>query len=218
MIWASPSDGYLCVIGLDESPCQPRLHDAAVRIGEDCVAPWDQVRPVVVPPVCPASCGLQRCAAVVFRPRMRRSSSAASLASASSAAIACWIFASRFSLSLWLFVIARNSSFTYKGKAVDIKQVGQELGVRYVLEGSVRKAGARLRISGQLIDAMTDAHLWADRFDGSMEDVFELQDKVALSVAGVIEPALQEAEIRRSTARPTSDLAAYDLYLSRVAA
>jgi adenylate cyclase len=113
----------------------------------------------------------------------------------------------------WLFVIARNSSFTYKGKVVDPKQVGRELGVRYVLEGSVRKAGARLRITGQLIDALTGAHLWADRFDGSTEDVFELQDKVALSVAGVIEPALQEAEIRRSTARPTSDLTAYDLYL-----
>jgi TolB-like protein len=113
----------------------------------------------------------------------------------------------------WLFVIARNSSFTYKGKVVDTKQVGRELGVRYVLEGSVRKAGVRLRITGQLIDAMTGAHLWADRFDGSMEDVFELQDKVALSVAGVVEPALLEAEIRRSTARPTSDLTAYDLYL-----
>jgi len=113
----------------------------------------------------------------------------------------------------WLFVIARNSSFTYKGKAVDIKQVGRELGVRYVIEGSVRKAGTRLRIAGQLIDALTGAHLWADRFDGSMEDVFELQDKVALSVAGVIEPALQEAEIRRSAAHPTSDLTAYDLYL-----
>jgi adenylate cyclase len=113
----------------------------------------------------------------------------------------------------WLFVIARNSSFTYKGRAVDAKQVGRELGVRYVLEGSVRKAGARLRITGQLIDALTGTHLWADRFDGSLEDVFELQDKVALSVAGVIEPALQEAEIRRATARPTSDLTAYDLYL-----
>jgi adenylate cyclase len=114
----------------------------------------------------------------------------------------------------WLFVVARNSSFTYKGKAVDIKQVGRELGVRYVLEGSVRKAAARLRITCQLIDALTGAHLWADRFDGSTEDVFELQDKVALGVAGVIEPALQEAEIRRSIARPTSsDLTAYDLYL-----
>jgi TolB-like protein len=113
----------------------------------------------------------------------------------------------------WLFVIARNSSFTYKGKAVDIKQVGRELGVRYVLEGSVRKAGARLRIAAQLIDALTGGHLWADRFDGSMEDVFELQDKVALSVAGVIEPTLLGAEIRHSIARPTSDLTAYDLYL-----
>ena len=113
----------------------------------------------------------------------------------------------------WLFVIARNSSFTYKGKAVDIKQVGRELGVRYVLEGSVRKASGRVRITAQLIDTETDAHLWADRFDGSLEDVFELQDKVALSVAGVIEPALQAAEIRRSADRPTDDLTAYDFYL-----
>jgi len=102
----------------------------------------------------------------------------------------------------WLFVIARNSSFTYKGRSVDVKQVGRELGVRYVLEGSVRRAGQRVRITGQLIDAVTGAHLWADRFDGSLEDVFELQDKVAWSVAGVIEPALQAAEIRRSAARP----------------
>jgi len=112
----------------------------------------------------------------------------------------------------WLFVIARNSSFTYKGQAVDVKQVGCELGVRYVLEGSVRKAGQRVRIAAQLIDAATGAHLWADRFDGSLEDVFDLQDKVASSVAGVIEPTLQEAEIRRSSERP-SDLTAYDLYL-----
>jgi adenylate cyclase len=113
----------------------------------------------------------------------------------------------------WLFVIARNSSFTYKGQAVDLKQVGRELGVRYVLEGSVRKAGGRVRITGQLIDAATGAHLWADRFDGSLEDVFELQDKVASSVAGVIEPALQAAETARSANRPTTDLTAYDLYL-----
>jgi len=113
----------------------------------------------------------------------------------------------------WLFVIARNSSFTYKGQAVDVKQVGRELGVRYVLEGSVRKAGNRVRITGQLIDAQTGTHLWADRFDGSLEDVFELQDQVAASVAGVIEPTLQAAEIRRSSERPTSDLTAYDLYL-----
>src|SRR5262249_58876615 len=113
----------------------------------------------------------------------------------------------------WLFVIARNSSFTYKGHAVDVKQVGRELGVRYVLEGSVRKGGNRVRITAQLIDAVTGAHLWADRFDGLIEDVFELQDKVASSVAGVIEPALQAAEMRRSAARPTTDLTAYDLYL-----
>ena len=113
----------------------------------------------------------------------------------------------------WLFVIARNSTFTYKGHAVDVKQVGRELGVRYVLEGSVRKAGGRVRITAQLIDALTGTHLWADHFDGSLEDVFELQDKVAVSVAGVIEPALQAAEMRRSAARPTIDLTAYDLYL-----
>jgi len=113
----------------------------------------------------------------------------------------------------WLFVIARNSTFTYKGQAVDTKQVGRELGVRYVLEGSVRKGGNRVRITGQLIDAVTGTHLWADRFDGSLEDVFDLQDKVASSVAGVIEPTLQAAEIRLSSARPTSDLTAYDFYL-----
>ena len=113
----------------------------------------------------------------------------------------------------WLFVIARNSSFTYKGQALNVKQVGRELGVRYVLEGSVRKAGGRVRITGQLIDAVTGAHLWADQFDGSLEDVFELQDKVASSVAGVIEPALQAAEAARSGGRPTDDLTAYDLYL-----
>jgi adenylate cyclase len=118
----------------------------------------------------------------------------------------------------WLFVIARNSSFTYKGKAVDVKQVGSELGVRYVLEGSVRKAGQRVRITGQLIDALTGTHLWADRFDGSLEDIFDLQDKVAVSVAGVIEPALQSAEMRRSATRPTTDLSAYDLYLRALAA
>jgi adenylate cyclase len=113
----------------------------------------------------------------------------------------------------WLFVIARNSSFSYKGQSPDVRQVGRELGVRYVLEGSVRKAGGRVRITGQLIHAATGAHLWADRFDGSLEDVFELQDKVASSVAGVIEPALQAAETARSASRPTADLTAYDLYL-----
>jgi adenylate cyclase len=113
----------------------------------------------------------------------------------------------------WLFVIARNSSFTYKGQAVDVKQVRRELGVRYVLEGSVRKAGGRVRITAQLIDATNGAHLSADRFDGSLEDIFELQDKVASSVAGVIEPTLQAAETAHSSNRPTTDLTAYDLYL-----
>lgn len=117
----------------------------------------------------------------------------------------------------WLFVIARNSSFVYKGQAIDVRRVGRELGVRYVLEGSVRKGGDRLRITTQLIDAETDAHLWADRFDGSMEDVFDLQDRVAISVAGVIEPALQAAEGRRKAHRPTHDLTAYDLYLRALA-
>jgi adenylate cyclase len=117
----------------------------------------------------------------------------------------------------WLFVIARNSTFTYKGRPVDVKEVGRELGVRYVLEGSVRKAGQRVRITGQLIDALSGTHLWADRFDGSLEDVFELQDRVAVSVAGVIEPALQAAEMRRSAARPTTDLSTYDLYLRALA-
>jgi adenylate cyclase len=116
----------------------------------------------------------------------------------------------------WLFVIARNSSFTYKGQAVDVKQVGRELGVRYVLEGSVRKAGGRVRITAQLIDALSGMHLWADRFDGLLEDVFDLQDRVAISVAGVIEPTLQAAEIRRAADRPTSDPTAYDLYLRAV--
>src|SRR6516162_3371654 len=113
----------------------------------------------------------------------------------------------------WLFVIARNSSFTYKGQAIDVKQVGRELGVRYVLEGSVRKAGGRVRITPQLIDAISGTHIWADRFDGSLENVFELQDKVAASVAGAIEPALQALETARSASRPTNDLTAYDLYL-----
>jgi adenylate cyclase len=98
-----------------------------------------------------------------------------------------------------------------------VKQVGRELGVRYVLEGSVRKAGGHVRITAQLIDATTGAHLWADRFDGSLENVFDLQDKIALSVAGVIEPTLQAAEMRRSAERPTQDLTAYDLYLRGVA-
>ena len=100
----------------------------------------------------------------------------------------------------WLFVIARNSTFTYKGRAVDIKQVGRELGVRYVLEGSVRRSADVVRITAQLIDAQTGAHLWADRFDGPLQDVFELQDRIALAVAGVIEPTLQAAEAKRTVA------------------
>jgi adenylate cyclase len=113
----------------------------------------------------------------------------------------------------WLFVIARNSTFTYKGQAIDVKQVGRELGVRYLLEGSVRKAGDRVRITAQLVHATNGAHLWADRFDGSLDDIFELQDRVASGVAGIIEPTLQAAEIRQSGERPTSELTAYDLYL-----
>jgi TolB-like protein len=113
----------------------------------------------------------------------------------------------------WLFVIARNSSFTYKGQAVDVKRVGRELGVRYVLEGSVRKGGNRVRIAAQLIEAESGAHLWADHFDGSLEDVLDLQDQVAISVAGVIEPALRAAEIRQAVDRPRHDPTAYDLYL-----
>jgi adenylate cyclase len=113
----------------------------------------------------------------------------------------------------WLFVIARNSSFAYKGQGVEMKRVGRELGVRYVLEGSVRRAGGRVRITAQLIEAETGTHLWADRFDGSLEDVFDLQEQVASSVAGVIEPTVQAAEIRRSAARPAGDLTAYELYL-----
>jgi len=117
----------------------------------------------------------------------------------------------------WLFVIAASSSFAYKGQAVDVRRIGRELGVRYLLEGSVRTAGGQVRITAQLIEAATGAHLWADRFDGSLEDVFELQDQVAISVAGVIEPALEAAEIRRSAERPTNDVTAYDLYLRALA-
>jgi len=113
----------------------------------------------------------------------------------------------------WLFVIARNSTFTYKGQAIDVKRVGRELGVRYVLEGSVRKAVGRVRITAQLIDALTGAHLWADRFDGSVEDIFDLQDKVAVSVAGVIEPTLRQAEVERARRKRPDNLGAYDLVL-----
>ena len=111
------------------------------------------------------------------------------------------------------FVIARNSSFVYKGKAVDIKQVGRELGVRYVLEGSIRKAGNRIRITGQLIEADNGRHVWADRFDGTLEDVFELQDRITESIVWAIEPNIRRAELERSRVKPASNLQAYDLLL-----
>jgi len=117
----------------------------------------------------------------------------------------------------WLFVIARNSSFAYKGRGVDIKRVGAELGVRYVLEGSVRKAANRVRITGQLIDASSGAHLWADRFDGALDDIFDLQDKVTSSVVGAIAPKLQQAEIERAKRKPTDSLDAYDYFLRGIA-
>ena len=116
-----------------------------------------------------------------------------------------------------LFVIARNSSFTYKGRAVDVKQVGRELGVRYVLEGSVRKAANRVRIMGQLVDTATGAHLWADRFDGGLGDIFDLQDQVTESVVGAIAPAVEKAEIERARRKPTESLDAYALYLRGLA-
>jgi TolB-like protein len=113
----------------------------------------------------------------------------------------------------WLFVIARNSSFTFKGRSVDAKQIGRELGVRYLLEGSVRKAANRVRITGQLIDAATGGHLWADRFDGPLDDIFDLPDQVTESVVGAIAPKLQEAEIERARYKPTESLDAYDYFL-----
>jgi adenylate cyclase len=116
-----------------------------------------------------------------------------------------------------LFVIARNSSFTYKGRAVDVKQIGRELGVRYVLEGSVRKAANRVRITGQLVDTATGAHLWADRFDGGLDDIFDLQDQVTESVVGAIAPVVEKAEIERAKRKPTESLGAYALYLRGLA-
>jgi adenylate cyclase len=113
-------------------------------------------------------------------------------------------------------VIARNSSFVYKGKAVDVRQVGRELGVRYVLEGGVRKAGNRVRITAQLLDAENGAHLWADRFDAALEDVFDLQDQITERVVGVVEPSLKQSEIERSRRKPPENLEAYDLYLRAV--
>jgi TolB-like protein len=117
----------------------------------------------------------------------------------------------------WLFVIARNSSFTYKGRTIDVKQVGRELGVRYVLEGSVRKSANRVRITGQLIDAMTGAHLSADRFDGEIEDIFNLQDRITATVVGAIAPKLEQAEIERARRKPTESLDAYDYFLRAMA-
>jgi TolB-like protein/Tfp pilus assembly protein PilF len=113
----------------------------------------------------------------------------------------------------WLFVIARNSSFTYKGRAVDVKQVGRELGVQYVLEGSVRKAGDRVRVTGQLIDAATGAHVWAERYDFRFDDIFALQDEIALAVVGAIEPSLRRAEVERVKRKRPDSLDAYDLVL-----
>jgi adenylate cyclase len=117
----------------------------------------------------------------------------------------------------WLTVIARNSSFTYKGRSVDVKQIGRELGVRYVLEGSVRKAIDKVRIVGQLIDTSTGAHLWADKFEGRLEDIFDLQDQVTASVVGAIAPRLEVAEIERAKRKPTASLDAYDYYLRGLA-
>ena len=114
----------------------------------------------------------------------------------------------------WLFVIARNSSFVYKGKAIDVRQVGRELGVRYVLEGGVRKSGARLRVSAQLVDAETGAHLWADKFDGELKDVFELQDQITDRVVGVVEPSVSGSPKSSASRRKRPEsLEAYDLFL-----
>ncbi|WP_018321659.1 winged helix-turn-helix domain-containing protein [Bradyrhizobium sp. WSM2793] len=116
-----------------------------------------------------------------------------------------------------LFVIARNSSFTFKGKAVDVKEVGRRLGVRYILEGAVRKAGGKVRITGQLVDTTTGAHIWADRFDAALEDIFDLQDKLSTLIVGAISPKLEEAEIERAKRKPTESLHAYDYYLRGMA-
>jgi TolB-like protein/Tfp pilus assembly protein PilF len=113
----------------------------------------------------------------------------------------------------WLFVVARNSSFTYKGRAVDVKQVGRELGVRYVLEGSVRKAANRVRITGQLVDATSGGQIWAERFEGTLDDLFKLQDELTENVVGAIAPQLERAEIERAKRKSTENLDAYDYYL-----
>ena len=113
----------------------------------------------------------------------------------------------------WLYVIARNSTFVYKGRAVDVKQAGRELGVRYVLEGSLRKAGNRVRLTAQLIEAGTGRHVWAERYDRPIGDIFEVQDEITLSVVGAIEPSLRQAEIERAKRKRPENLDAYDLYL-----
>jgi adenylate cyclase len=113
----------------------------------------------------------------------------------------------------WLFVIARNSSFAYKGKGIDVKQVGRELGVRYVLEGSVRKLGSRVRVTSQLIETASATHVWAERYDRALDDIFALQDELTMSVIGVIEPTLRQAEIERARRKRPDSLDAYDLYL-----
>ena len=118
----------------------------------------------------------------------------------------------------WLFVIARNSSFAYKGQAVDVQQVGRELGVRYVLTGSVRKAANRVRIGAQLIEAATRAHIWADQFEGTLDDIFDVQDQVTRRVIGAIVPKLEDAEIERAKRKVTENLNAYDYYLRALAA
>src|SRR5262249_35355334 len=117
----------------------------------------------------------------------------------------------------WLFVIARNSSFTYKRKAIDVRQIGRELDVRYVLEGSVRKAADRIRISSQLLYAAAGAHLWTDRFDGRLQAIFDLQDRITASVVGAIEPKLRHAEMERAHRKPTESMDAYDLFLRALA-
>ncbi len=122
-----------------------------------------------------------------------------------------------FSRNRWLFVIARNSSFAYKGRSVDVRQAGRELGVRYVLEGSVRKAGERVRITGQLVDAATGRHLWAERFEAPLDDIFALQDQVAEAVSGALAPQLERAEIERAKRTPTESMHAYDYYLRGMA-
>ena len=113
----------------------------------------------------------------------------------------------------WLFVVARNSSFIYKGQSVSVSQVGRELGVRYLLEGSVRKAGQRVRITGQLVEAETGVHIWAERYDRPLDDIFTLQDEITLNVVGAIEPSLREAEIERVKRKRPENLDAYDLVL-----